>query len=53
MFSLILKGLSWFLNEDEGWVINGMENIDKIKMGDGPNGSVENPDKILSISIIK
>ena len=36
-----------------GKVINGMENIDKIKMGDGPNGSVENPDKILSISIIK
>ena len=26
-----------------------MEFVDKIKKGEGPNGSVENPDKILSI----
>ena len=32
-----------------GKVIKGMEFVDKIKKGDGPNGSVENPDKILSI----
>ena len=25
-----------------------MENIDKITKGDGPNGSVSNPDKIIS-----
>jgi|TARA_B100002052_G_scaffold258866_1_gene251101 cyclophilin family peptidyl-prolyl cis-trans isomerase len=31
-----------------GKVINGMENIDKITKGDGPNGSVSNPDKIIS-----
>ena len=32
-----------------GKVIEGMENIDKIKKGDqNQNGSVENPDKIIS-----
>ena len=31
-----------------GKVLEGMENIDKITKGDGPNGSVSNPDKILS-----
>jgi cyclophilin family peptidyl-prolyl cis-trans isomerase len=32
-----------------GKVIKGMELIDAIKRGDGPNGSVENPDKIISL----
>jgi cyclophilin family peptidyl-prolyl cis-trans isomerase len=32
-----------------GKVIKGMELIDKIKKGDGPNGSVQNPDKIVSL----
>ena len=36
-----------------GKVINGMEFVDKIKKGDGPNGMVSNPDKIISISIKK
>ena len=31
-----------------GKVIEGMEFIDKIKRGDGPNGSVSDPDKIIS-----
>ena len=31
-----------------GKVIKGMEFVDKIKRGDGPNGSVSNPDKIIS-----
>ena len=31
-----------------GKVIEGMEHVDKIKKGDGPNGSVSNPDKIIS-----
>ena len=30
-----------------------MEFVDKIKKGDGPNGMVSNPDKIISISIKK
>ena len=33
-----------------GKVIEGMEHIDKIKKGDGPNGSVADPDKIISFS---
>ena len=36
-----------------GKVTKGMEFIDKIKKGDGPNGSVFDPDKILSISFSK
>jgi len=36
-----------------GKVIKGMEFVDKIKKGTGPNGSVESPDKIISISIAK
>ena len=32
-----------------GKVTKGMELIDKIKKGDGPNGSVQNPDKIISL----
>ena len=32
-----------------GKVIKGMELIDKIKKGDGSSGSVENPDKIISL----
>ncbi len=31
-----------------GKVIDGMEYVDKIKRGDGPNGSVSDPDKIIS-----
>ena len=31
-----------------GKVIEGMDRIDKIKRGDGPNGSVSDPDKIIS-----
>jgi len=32
-----------------GKVIKGMEFVDKIKKGDGPNGSVTEPDKIISL----
>jgi cyclophilin family peptidyl-prolyl cis-trans isomerase len=32
-----------------GKVVKGMELIDKIKKGDGPNGSVVDPDKIISL----
>jgi len=31
-----------------GKVIEGMDNVDKISKGDGANGSVSNPDKIIS-----
>ena len=36
-----------------GKVTKGMEFIDKIKKGDGANGNVSDPDKILSISFSK
>ena len=32
-----------------GKVVKGMEFVDMIKKGDGPNGSVSNPDKIISL----
>ena len=32
-----------------GKVIEGMEFVDMIKKGDGANGSVSNPDKIISL----
>ena len=32
-----------------GRVISGMEHIDAIKRGDGPNGMVSNPDKIVKM----
>ena len=32
-----------------GQVVSGMEFVDKIKKGDGPNGLVSDPDKIINI----
>ena len=34
-----------------GHVIEGMEAVDAIKKGDGPNGAVSNPDKIVSMRV--
>ena len=34
-----------------GIVIDGMEIVDKIKKGDGPNGMVSNPDKIIKMQL--
>ena len=35
-----------------GYVVEGMEFVDKIKKGDsGNNGSVDNPDKIIKMSV--
>ena len=36
-----------------GKVTKGMEFVDKIKIGSGSNGEVENPDKIISFSVKK
>ena len=36
-----------------GKVIEGMEHVDKIKKGDGQNGSVSDPDKIISFKSYK
>lgn len=35
-----------------GKVVHGMETIDRIKPGGGPNGMVQNPDKILSLRVL-
>ena len=35
-----------------GQVVSGMEFIDKIKKGDGPNGQVRGPDKIVSLRVL-
>ena len=34
-----------------GNVVKGMEFVDKIKKGEGPNGSVRSPDKIISLKL--
>ena len=34
-----------------GKVTKGMEHIDKIKKGDGPNGMVSDPDHIVSLKL--
>ena len=36
-----------------GKVVSGMENVDKIKRGDGGNGEVTNPDKMVKVSVGK
>ena len=36
-----------------GYVIEGMEFVDKIKRGSGPNGTVNDPDKIISMKLAK
>ena len=36
-----------------GMVIEGMEHVDKIKKGEDPNGTVENPDIIINIRNLK
>ncbi len=36
-----------------GQVVNGMDFVDNIKKGKGSNGQVENPDRILKMSLIQ
>ena len=36
-----------------GKVVSGMENVDKIKRGEGGNGEVSNPDKMIKVSVGK
>ena len=35
-----------------GQVTSGMEHVDAIKRGDGPNGAVSEPDEIISMTVI-
>jgi peptidylprolyl isomerase len=34
-----------------GQVVSGMQYVDQIKKGDGPNGSVSDPDKVISMRL--
>ncbi|MGH1467547.1 MAG: peptidylprolyl isomerase [Bdellovibrionales bacterium] len=34
-----------------GEVVSGMEHVDQIKLGDGPNGAVSEPDVMISVSV--
>ena len=36
-----------------GKVVSGMENVDKIKRGEGQNGEVSDPDKMVKVSVEK
>jgi peptidyl-prolyl cis-trans isomerase A (cyclophilin A) len=36
-----------------GKVVSGMENVDKIKRGQGSNGEVTDPDKMIKVSVGK
>ena len=36
-----------------GKVVSGMENVDKIKRGEGSNGEVTNPDKMIKVTVGK
>ncbi|ACE91124.1 cyclophilin-type peptidylprolyl cis-trans isomerase 1 [Rhizobium phaseoli] len=36
-----------------GKVVSGMENVDKIKRGEGQNGEVKNPDRMIKVTLGK
>jgi peptidyl-prolyl cis-trans isomerase A (cyclophilin A) len=52
----IMFGEGSFLNGQYtviGKVVSGMENVDKIKRGEGSNGEVTNPDKMIKVTVGK
>ena len=53
-FFICFADCSWLDGQYTIWgdVIEGMELIDQIKKGDGPNGTVSNPDEIIAIKVI-
>jgi peptidyl-prolyl cis-trans isomerase A (cyclophilin A) len=36
-----------------GKVVSGMENVDKIKRGEGQNGEVKDPDRMVKVTVGK
>ena len=52
--SFLFADASWLDGQYTIWgqVVEGMEHVDKIKKGDGANGEVSNPDKIISMKLI-
>ena len=53
-FFICFTDASWLDGQYTIWgqVVEGMEHIDKIKKGDGGNGEVTNPDKIISMKLV-
>ena len=53
-FFICFTDASWLDGQYTIWgqVVEGMEHVDKIKKGDGGNGEVSNPDKIISMKLV-
>ena len=53
-FFICFDDCDWLNGQYTVWgeVISGMEFVDKIKRGSGANGMVDNPDEIISMSVI-
>ena len=53
-FFICFADCDWLNGQYTVWgeVTSGMEYVDMIKKGDGPNGSVSNPDEIISMSVV-
>ena len=53
-FFIVFKDSSWLNGQYTVWgeVISGMEFVDNIKKGYGDNGSVSNPDTIISMKVM-
>ena len=53
-FFICFTDASWLDGQYTIWgqVVEGMDHVDKIKKGDGSNGEVSNPDKIISMKLV-
>ncbi len=54
-FFICFNDASWLDGQYTIWgqVVEGMEHVDNIKKGNGANGEVSDPDKIISMKLIK
>ena len=54
-FFICFTDASWLDGQYTIWgqVVEGMEHVDKIKKGEGANGEVSDPDKIISMKLTK
>jgi peptidylprolyl isomerase len=52
-FFIVFQAAPWLDNQYTVWgqVTDGMEHVDAIKRGEGQSGSVDDPDKIVSMKI--
>ena len=54
-FFICFNDATWLDGQYTIWgqVVKGMEHVDNIKKGDGANGEVTDPDKIISMKLVK